>query len=85
MPEFILAEHLAAKLSLQQSDLPQYEQEGIIKPVSKNGNTYYSARDFYRLKGVLHLMREKGLTADEALDRVQNWNWFTQTAGAGAH
>jgi len=82
MPEFILAAHLASKLNLDQSDLPMYEQEGIIKPVSKNGNTYYSARDFYRLKGVLHFMREKGLSSNEALDRVLNWDWFTQTAGA---
>ncbi len=82
MPEFILAAHLAAKLELNQSDLPQFEQQGIIKPVNKNGNTYYSARDFYRLKGVLHFVREKGLSADEAFDRVLNWNWFTQSAPA---
>lgn len=82
MPEFILAAHLAAKLELNETDLPQYEQQGIIKPVNKNGNTYYSARDFYRLKGVLHFVREKGLSADEAYDRVLNWNWFTQSATA---
>jgi DNA-binding transcriptional MerR regulator len=84
VPEFILAANLAAKLGLEVSELPPFEQEGIIKAVSKNGNTYYSARDFYRLKGVLHFMREKGLSANEALDRVTNWNWFTQTAGASA-
>lgn len=82
MPEFILAANLALKLDLEPSDLPQFEQDEILKPVVKNGNTYYSAHDFYRLKGVLHLMREKGLSTDEALDRVQNWNWFTQTVGA---
>jgi DNA-binding transcriptional MerR regulator len=82
MPEFILATHLAAKLELNLSELPQYEQHGILKPVSKNGNTYYSSRDFYRLKGVLHFVREKGLTADEAFDRVLNWNWFGQSATA---
>lgn len=83
MPEFILAENLAAKLNLDRTDLPQFESQGILKPVNKNGNVYYSARDFYRLKGVLHFMREKGLSADEAYDRVLNWNWFTQPAGAG--
>lgn len=80
MPEFILAAHLAAKLELSEAELPQYERQGILKPVNKNGNTYYSAKDFYRLKGVLHFVREKGLTADEAFDRVLNWNWFTQGA-----
>lgn len=84
MPEFILAANMAAKLDLELSDLPQFEAQGIIKPVLKNGNTYYSARDFYRLKGVLHFMREQGMSADQALDRVLNWNWFTQSAGATA-
>jgi DNA-binding transcriptional MerR regulator len=82
MSEFILAAHLAAKLDLNEADLPQYEQQGILKPVNKNGNTYYSARDFYRLKGVLHFVREQGLSPDEAYDRVLNWNWFSQSATA---
>jgi DNA-binding transcriptional MerR regulator len=83
MPEFILAAHLAAKLEVNESELPQFEQQGIIKAVDKNGNTYYSARDFYRLKGVLHFM-QKGLSADEALERITNWNWFAQGVGAAA-
>lgn len=82
MSEFILAAHLAAKLDLNETDLPLYEQQGILKPVNKNGNTYYSARDFYRLKGVLHFVREQGLSPDEAYDRVLNWNWFGQSATA---
>jgi DNA-binding transcriptional MerR regulator len=84
MPEFLLAEQLASKLSLEVSELPQFEAQGILKPVSKNGRTYYSSRDFYRLKGILHFMREKGLSLDEAHDRVANWNWFPQAAAATA-
>jgi DNA-binding transcriptional MerR regulator len=82
MPEFLLAELLAAKLELDTTDLPQFEAQGIIKAVKKNGRTYYSSRDFYRLKGVLHFMRSKGLSVEEAQDRVANWNWFSQSAVA---
>jgi DNA-binding transcriptional MerR regulator len=84
MSEFLLAEQLTAKLNLTGSDLSQFESQGILKPVTKNGHTYYSSRDFYRLKGVLFFMRDKGLTLDEAQDRVANWNWFTQSAAVGA-
>ena len=84
MPEFLLAELLADKLNLQTSELGPFEAQGILKPVSKNGRTYYSSRDFYRLKGVLHFMREKGLSLDEAHDRVTNWNWFPQATAAAA-
>jgi DNA-binding transcriptional MerR regulator len=82
MSEFLLAEQLTAKLNLMQSELPQFEAQGIIKPVSKNGHTYYSSRDFYRLKGVLFFMRDKGLSLDEAQDRLANWDWFAQSAAA---
>jgi DNA-binding transcriptional MerR regulator len=84
MSEFLLAEQLTAKLNLTDSDLPQFEAQGIIKPVTKNGHTYYSSRDFYRLKGVLFFMRDKGLTLDEAQNRLADWNWFAQSAGAPA-
>ncbi len=71
MSEFILAQHFAAKLNMEESALPEFVQQGIIKPVKKNGNTYFSQRDLYRLKGVLHFM-ENGLSADEAFDRILN-------------
>ncbi len=85
MSEFLLAEQLTAKLNVMESDLPRYESQGIIKPVTKNGRTYYSSRDFYRLKGVLFFMRDKGLSLDEAQDQIANWNWVPQAAGAGAN
>jgi len=72
MSEFILVQHFAAKLNIEESALPQFVQQGIIKPVKKNENTYFSSRDLYRLKAVLHFMNEIGLSADEAFDRVMN-------------
>lgn len=82
MSEFILAEQVAIKLDLMQDNLPEFESQGILKPVKKNGRTYYSSRDFYRLKGVLHFMRTNGLSIEEAQDRVANWNWFAQANSA---
>jgi DNA-binding transcriptional MerR regulator len=84
MPEFLLAEHLTQKLDIAQAELLDFEAQGVIRPVKKNGRTYYSSRDFYRLKGVLHFMRTMGLSVDEAQDRVTNWNWFTQAAASPA-
>jgi DNA-binding transcriptional MerR regulator len=80
MPEYLLAQLLAAKLDIEETELPKFEQQGIIKPVQKNGRTYYSSRDFYRLKGVLHFMRTGGLSMREADERVSNWNWFPQAS-----
>ena len=84
MPEFLLAQQLASKLELSLDELAQFEAQGILKPVSKNGRVYYSSRDFYLLKGVLHFMRTNGLSLEEAQDRVTNWNWFPQAQALGA-
>ena len=84
MPEFLLAEQLAVKLELAQAELGKFENQGIIRAVKKNGRTYYSSRDFYRLKGVLHFMRTKGLSLDEAQDEVANWKGFAQAAASPA-
>jgi len=80
MPEFLLAEHLAQKLEIEQNELFRFESEGVIRAVKKNGRTYYSSRDFYRLKGVLHFMRTKGLSVEEAQDQVANASLLSQAA-----
>lgn len=72
MPEFLPAELLAQKLDVQPAELPEFESQGVIRPVKKNGRIFYSSRDFYRLKGVLHFMRTRGFSLDEAFEQVVN-------------
>jgi len=70
MPDYFLPEHLAMKLGISLEELLQFEARGVIKGIPKNGRTYYSSQDAYRLRGVLHLMRKKGLEMEEARARV---------------
>jgi DNA-binding transcriptional MerR regulator len=72
MPDYLLSEHLATQLGLSRDELRSFEEWRVIDGVEKNGAIYYSSRDFYKLKGVLHFTREKGLSLDEAKDRVMN-------------
>jgi DNA-binding transcriptional MerR regulator len=71
MPDYLLAEMVAEKLGLPQQELESFEARGIIgRAVKKNGRAYYSSQDVYRLKGVLHFMRKKGLSLEQARNRV---------------
>ena len=70
MPDYILEDHLIQRLELSPMDLQGFEQRGIIQGVEKNGYVFYSSREFYRLKGVLHYMRNQGLSLDEARAKV---------------
>lgn len=71
MADYFLAEHFAAKLGLSQKELSDFEARGMIRRVAKNGRTYYSSQDFYRLKGVLHFIRNKRLSIEAARARVE--------------
>ena len=72
MPDFILAERLAIRLGLEEEDLLEFEKRQVIGRVEKNGFAYYSSRDFYRLKGLLHYMRHKGLSLEEARNQFDS-------------
>lgn len=70
MPDYILSEHLATKLGLSEDELRNFEKRRVIHAEKKNGAIYYSSREIYKLKGVLHFMRKKGLSLEEARERV---------------
>ncbi len=70
MPDYFLAEMLAAKLGVSEEELASFEARRVIRRVRKNGRTYYSSQDFYRLKAVLHFMRKQGLSLEQARNRI---------------
>jgi len=70
MPDYILEDQLIRRLDLSRVDLERFERTGIIQRVEKNGHVFYSSREFYRLKGILHFMHRQGLSLDEALVRL---------------
>jgi DNA-binding transcriptional MerR regulator len=72
MPDFILADRLAIRLGLKEEDLLEFEKRQVIRRVEKNGSAYYSSRDFYRLKGLLHYMKNKGLSLEEARNQFNS-------------
>ncbi|MEW5977096.1 MAG: hypothetical protein AB1898_14945 [Acidobacteriota bacterium] len=71
MPDYILEDHFLRRLKISPLELKGFEQKGVIRGVEKNGLTFYSSREFYRLKGVLHYMRSQGLSLEEARAKVE--------------
>ncbi len=69
MPEYTAAEVLMSKLQLSRQELALFESENILHPVHKNGRTFYSSRDCYDAKGILHFMREENLPFAAAQER----------------
>ena len=70
MPDYFRADQLAAKLELQLEELKKYEELGVIRAVSKGGQVFYSSRDYYMMKGLLHFVRSEGLSLKAARARL---------------
>ena len=66
MSDYLLSEQVAAKCGLSEEEVRAFEERDVIHGVTKNGYRYYSARDCYRLRGILRLMRDKGLPLAKA-------------------
>lgn len=67
---YLPAEHVAGKLNLSSEELLEFEAKGVISGVSRVGRTFYSSRDVYRLKAVLHFMRTRGMSVEQAQERM---------------
>lgn len=70
MSDYILAERVAAKNALSLDQVKQLEHEGILRPVYKNGHTFYSLHDVLELRGILHLVRTRGFTLNQAAAEI---------------
>ena len=67
---YLSAQHLQSKLQISTDELRDFERKGILSPVTKKGITFYSSRDLYRLKGILHFVRNQGMSIDQAVERM---------------
>ena len=63
---FVSAESASRQAGITQTQLKELADAGIISGVEKNGCTFYSPRDVYRMKAIRFLMRTRGLTLDQA-------------------
>lgn len=67
---YLSLQHLENELKISRDELLDFERRGVIRSVTKNGNTFYSSRDLYKLRGILHFVRNKGLSVDQAVEHM---------------
>jgi DNA-binding transcriptional MerR regulator len=70
MPDYFRADQLAAKLKLTLDELKQYEELGLIHGVKKGSYVFYTSNDLYKLRGLLHFMRDEGMSLKAARARL---------------
>jgi DNA-binding transcriptional MerR regulator len=81
MPDYFRADQLAAKLELSLEELHNYEELGLIRGVRKRSFVFYSSSDFYRLRGLLHFMRDEGMSLKAARAKLSKAGVQVSVAG----
>lgn len=71
LADYLRPEQLAARFGLSEEELQRFDSEGVIRAIAKNGYKYYSVRECHRLRAILRLMRDKGLSLAEARAQVE--------------
>ncbi len=72
MGDYFVKEHLASKVGLSVAEIDRLEGSGVIRPVVKGGQRYYSARDAYKARFVKFLLTERKMGWDEAVERASS-------------
>jgi MerR HTH family regulatory protein len=63
---FVSAESASRQAGITQTQLKELDDAGVVSGVEKNGCTFYSTCEVYRLKSIRFLMKTRGLTLDQA-------------------
>lgn len=67
---FVPAPYVQAQLKISPEEVLFFEEHGVLRPVTKNGRAFYSAKDVYRLRAILHFTRTRGLSLEKAMKRL---------------
>ena len=58
------------RTGLTAAEVNNYEARGVIQSTAKGASRFYSLREVYRMKGILHFIRTEGLNPETAAAKV---------------
>ena len=71
LADYLRPEQLAVRFGLSEEEVQQFDKEGLIRAVTKNGYKYYPVRECHRLRAILNLVRDQGLSLADARAQVE--------------
>jgi len=71
LADYLRPEQLAVRFGLSEEEVQRFDKEGLIRAVAKNGYKYYSVRECHRLRAILNLVRDQGLSLADARAQVE--------------
>lgn len=79
MPDYYTLQQLSQKLAIPEVTIRELNTKGLLQPTEKNGRSYISARQAYRLGVAVRWARKDEIDLQEAFAKVEE-RWRAQTS-----
>ncbi len=72
MADYYPPQLLAMHLGVSEAELGEFEAQGYLSPVYKDGRKFYPARQMHRLRAALRLAGKRKVSLDQAFGKVES-------------
>jgi len=80
MPDYYTSQQLAQNLGIAEVTITELQRKGLLQPTIKDGKSFLSSQQVYRLRAAIRSARKDKIDLLEAFEKVEQ-RWLAQTSG----
>jgi DNA-binding transcriptional MerR regulator len=80
MPDYYTSQQLAQALGIAETTITELQGKGLLQPTVKDGRSFLSSQQAYRLRAAIRWARKDKIDLPEAFAKVEA-RWLAQTSG----
>jgi hypothetical protein len=78
MPDYYTSQQLALTLGIAETTITELQGKGLLQPTVKDGRSFLSSQQAYRLRAAIRWARKDKIDLQEAFAKVEE-RWLAQT------
>jgi DNA-binding transcriptional MerR regulator len=79
MPDYYNSQQLAQMLGIAEVSITELQRKGLLQPTVKDGRSFLSSQQAYRLRAAVRWARKDKIDLQEAFAKVEE-RWLAQTS-----
>jgi hypothetical protein len=80
MPDYYTSQQLAQTWGIAEATITELQRKGLLQPTVKDGKSFLSSQQAYRLRAAVRWARKDKIDLQEAFAKVEE-RWLAQTSG----
>jgi DNA-binding transcriptional MerR regulator len=80
MADYYTPQQLAHQLGIPEATIEELQTKGLLQPAVKDGRSFLSSQQAYRLRAAIRWARKDKIDLQEAFAKVEE-RWLAQTRG----